>query len=221
MSIDNSKGQIGGLDDNNSGIDLSDIGSHLVASAQGDAVNIDNSNGGSHHRTGGLITGGDFGVRLSDIQNGDVVLNNDHGTIYGDEMGFALGGDGTESGQGLIGGNVYISNVRGLIEGSAGTDLDFGGATNQVLEDSLGAITINGVQASEGFGGNVFIDNGSEGGWGGGTIVGIASASAISIGSYLDSENNIQTDSESGVDTAGIFNGRGGLIIGSGTAHEP
>ncbi|MEJ0098022.1 MAG: hypothetical protein WDM84_09010 [Bauldia sp.] len=108
--------------------------------------------------TGGLIVGGDFGISLGDIQNGNVVLDNTHGTVYGDEMAFAPGGDGTESGQGLTNGNVYIMNSHGMMEGKSGTNPAFG-PTNISGHDSLGAITINDVQSEGESGGHVFIYN--------------------------------------------------------------
>src|SRR5262249_32600583 len=148
------------------GINLSHVGGQLNPSSSedgSDAVYIDNSNGDHWHSQGGLIAGDDVGIHLDHIANGNVVLDNSRGTVYGDEMAFALGGNGDDGSAGLTGGNVYITNAGGLMEGHDGSDDAFGGTTGH---DSLGAITINSVHSDgEGDGGHVYIYNTNEHGW--------------------------------------------------------
>jgi len=225
VTITNQRGQIGGLaDEGGTGIVLSDV----TGPGSGTVIDIDNSNG-SGTSEGGLITGGDFGIVMSSVSGGNITINNDYGTIYGDEMAIALGGNGQTTDLGLTGGSVTIYNANGLIEGVAGSNASFGSGIPG--SDSLGAITINDVQAAAGVGGNVTIYNSDEVGANGGSIIGVKSASAISIGSF-ETGGEIGTSEASAVGTADIYNGTasgrdgdgpvtGGIIIGSGSTNEP
>ncbi|MEJ0097462.1 MAG: hypothetical protein WDM84_05375 [Bauldia sp.] len=101
VSVDNSDGQIFG--DSGDGITLTNIGT-AVTTPGTTVVDIDNSDHG-------LIEGTQVGVYLSAIQNGNVLINNEHGATLG-------GFDGIEGT--AIAGNVSIENEDGNIRGSLG-----------------------------------------------------------------------------------------------------
>ncbi len=204
--VDNRQGQIVGLGDDRAAVELNGVGGGLTPGESGIAVDIDNSNAALASSEDGigdfsrysLLSGGDYGVKLSSISNGDVVFNNDFGITYGDEMAFALNG--------LTEGDVLITNSAGVMEGHNGSSTLF------PTRDSYGAITIANVD------GHVQIRNASESGGYGGDIIGVDSASAIYLAGGIKSAeiyNTASYYSESSDQT------QGGVIVGSGTEANP
>ncbi|HVZ14145.1 MAG TPA: autotransporter outer membrane beta-barrel domain-containing protein [Bauldia sp.] len=203
--IDNRQGQIVGLADDRAAVELDGVGGGLTPAESGIAVNIDNSNTALASEGGigdfsrySLLTGGDYGVKLSAISNGDIVFNNDYGVAYGDEMAFALNG--------LTEGDVLITNSAGMMEGHNGSSPMF------ASRDSYGAVTIANVD------GHVEIDNGSSEGGVGGEIVGVDSASAIYLAGNVTSATIYNDNPYFSESDDQAF---GGLVIGSGTEANP